>query len=297
MSRSFDCLVDPRSLSSRYMPRSAERGYWLARLAATGSTAELDSFDVDANGCVRVRIVQDVRNSVLPRPFGKLYPRGLEVAQGQTWTLDGGARVRGEVLTEARGALGSGLSMFVMAPAHDGDRSSAREPRLQGPAHRWPTRELLRSPDGRSNPRAAALHHEVDRKSTPDALHPAVGAGSCSGFIERRPWVVSHGTLAQARRPTAVTLSFACEPVAQTRCPGTTQCLPTTKAAAPPSQARLQSSETAAVVRRCKCDSELLTSAAWLLRREDARRGLPRGCSRQHASDQLSATARSRCAG
>ena len=67
-------------------------------------------------------LVESSVNSVLPRPFGKLYPRGLEVAQGQTWTLDGGARVRGEVRTEARGALGSGLSTFVMAPAHNGAR-------------------------------------------------------------------------------------------------------------------------------------------------------------------------------
>lgn len=121
MSRSFGCSVESSVTVQQLHAAFSERDYWLARLAAYGSTAELESFAVGANGCVRVSIVQDVRNNLLPKPIGKIYPGGLEVVQGQVWTLDRGARVCGEVRTAARGALGSGLSRLVMVPARDGE--------------------------------------------------------------------------------------------------------------------------------------------------------------------------------
>jgi hypothetical protein len=122
MSRSFGCSIESAITVEQIRAAFSDQTYWLARLAAYGSTGELESFDVGANGCVRVTVVQDLRNILLPRPFGKLYPRGLEVVQGQTWTLDRGEHVRGEVRTEARGARGYGLGTLVMTPAHDGGR-------------------------------------------------------------------------------------------------------------------------------------------------------------------------------
>jgi hypothetical protein len=122
MSRSFHCSVESSVTVQEIHTAFCERDYWLARLAAAGGAADLDSFDVGTDSCVRVVIVQGVRNNLLPKPFGRLYPLGLEVVQEQTWMLGRDARICGEVRTEARGARGSGLGTLVMAQTRDGAR-------------------------------------------------------------------------------------------------------------------------------------------------------------------------------
>jgi hypothetical protein len=119
MSRSYGCSIESTVSVQQIHAAFCERSYWLARLAAY-SAAELGSFDVGADGSVRLTIVQDLRHAALPGPFGKLYPRDLELVQGETWTLDRSSAVRGEVRTEARGAPGSGRGTLVMIPARHG---------------------------------------------------------------------------------------------------------------------------------------------------------------------------------
>jgi hypothetical protein len=122
MPKSFDCTVES-SISIQQMHAAySELDYWLARLAPHNDTVELRSFDVDASGAVRITIVQDLRHLVLPAPFGRLYPRGLELVQSETWTVDGGTKVCGEIHVQARGAPGSGRSTVVLVPTQNGER-------------------------------------------------------------------------------------------------------------------------------------------------------------------------------
>jgi hypothetical protein len=122
MARSFDFSVESSvSVEQIHSAFSAE-DYWLARIAAFGGTGRLESFAVGVNGSVRVVIVQDLRNDLMPGFFAKLYPRDLAVVQDETWTLIDRGSVRGEVSTAARGAPGSGSGTLVMVPAADGSR-------------------------------------------------------------------------------------------------------------------------------------------------------------------------------
>lgn len=120
MSKSFDISVESSVSVQQIHAAYCERDYWLARLEPHSDTIELRDFDVDASGTVRATVVQDLRNAVLPPPFGKLYPRGLELVQRETWTVDRGVAVRGEVNVKAHGAPGSGRSVVVITPSRDG---------------------------------------------------------------------------------------------------------------------------------------------------------------------------------
>lgn len=120
MSRSVDFSVECSISVEQIRAALCEEDYWLARLAAYGGIGKLDSFAVAPDGSARVVVIHDVRNSLLPKPFAKLYPGDLEVVQRETWSLVGGRGVRGQAHIEARGAPGSGRSTVVMAPAPNG---------------------------------------------------------------------------------------------------------------------------------------------------------------------------------
>jgi hypothetical protein len=122
MPRSFDCSVESSVSVEQIYGAFSEEDYWLARLAAYGGNGRLDSFDVGAGGVVQLVVVHDLRNALLPKPFGKLYPRDLEIVQDETWRLVRGVGVCGEVRTEARGIPGSGVGTVMMAPADNGSR-------------------------------------------------------------------------------------------------------------------------------------------------------------------------------
>ncbi|BBY43567.1 DUF2505 domain-containing protein [Mycolicibacterium celeriflavum] len=122
MSRRFECSVESSVSLQQIHAAFSERDYWLENIAPHSETTELDSFTVDPNGDVRLRVVQDLRNAVLPGVLAKLYPRGLELVQDETWILDRGEEVRGEVHVHARGAPGSAHSTVVMVPTHNGER-------------------------------------------------------------------------------------------------------------------------------------------------------------------------------
>jgi uncharacterized protein DUF2505 len=122
MARSFDFSVESSVSVVQIHAAFADEDYWLARIAAFGGTGRLDSFAVGVDGSIRVVIIQDLRNDLMPGFFAKLYPRDLAVVQDETWTLVDGGLVRGEVSTAARGAPGSGSGTLVMVPARDGSR-------------------------------------------------------------------------------------------------------------------------------------------------------------------------------
>ena len=117
MPRSFEFSVESSVSVEQIHSAFSEEDYWLARLAAFRGSGRLDSLTIGTGGSVHVVIIQDLRQDWLPGLFAKLYPRGLEVVQNETWSLISGGLVRGEVSTTARGALGSGLGTVVLAPA------------------------------------------------------------------------------------------------------------------------------------------------------------------------------------
>jgi hypothetical protein len=122
MSRSFDFSVESSVSVEQIHGAFSEEDYWLDRLAAYGGKGTLDSFDAGPGGVVQLVVVHDLRNALLPKPFGKLYPRDLEIVQDETWSLVRGVGVCGEVRTEARGIPGSGVGTVMMAPSGDGSR-------------------------------------------------------------------------------------------------------------------------------------------------------------------------------
>lgn len=122
MTKTFDCSVESPVSVQQIHAAYSDRNYWEARLSPHKEMVELRSFDVDASGTVRATVVQDLRNAVLPPPFGKLYPRGLELVQSETWTIDQGDTVRGEIRLKAHGAPGSGRTSVLIAPSRNGER-------------------------------------------------------------------------------------------------------------------------------------------------------------------------------
>jgi hypothetical protein len=115
MSREVDFEVESAIGVEQIHAAYSEADYWVSRLAAYGDNGRLDAIDV-VDGSVHVVTVQDLRTALLPKPFGKLYPRDLAIVQDQTWTLVDG-ELHGQVRIEARGAPGSGRSSVVLAPA------------------------------------------------------------------------------------------------------------------------------------------------------------------------------------
>ena len=122
MPRSFDFSVESSVSAEQIHAAFSEEDYWLARLAAFGGVGRLDSLTIGTDGSARVVIIQDLLHDWLPGLFAKLYPGDLEVVQNETWSLIGGGMVRGEVITAARGAPGSGLGTVLMAPDQNGSR-------------------------------------------------------------------------------------------------------------------------------------------------------------------------------
>lgn len=120
MPKSFDCVVESPVSIQQIHAAYRERDYWEARLAPHKEMVELRSFDVDESGTVRATVVQDLKDAVLPPPFGKLYPRGLELVQSETWTVDHHAAVLGDIRVKAHGAPGSGRSRIVITPSGNG---------------------------------------------------------------------------------------------------------------------------------------------------------------------------------
>lgn len=124
MARSFSCEVESPLSVEQMHTAFLERDFWQARLEDTGGGVVLESFELREDGSVRVVIAQQVAGSVLPGPFGKRYPRGLEVVQGQTWSLGTGQKLLGDVRTEARGVRGSGRGRLELATPRDDGKVS-----------------------------------------------------------------------------------------------------------------------------------------------------------------------------
>jgi Protein of unknown function (DUF2505) len=120
MPRSFDFSVESPARVEQVVSAFAEEDYWLARLAAFGGVARLDSLIVGKDGTVTVAIVADGRPEGVPGLIAKLYPLEWKIVQTETWSPIDGGRVRGEVSITTHGAPGSGHGTALLVPAQNG---------------------------------------------------------------------------------------------------------------------------------------------------------------------------------
>jgi Protein of unknown function (DUF2505) len=119
MSRKIDFEVESTISVEQLHAAYSEADYWVARLANYGGNGRLDEIDV-SDGRVRVVTIQDLKSSLLPKPFDKLYPRDLKLVQDAVWTLESAEGLRGESHMEARGARGSSRSTVLVTPSSGG---------------------------------------------------------------------------------------------------------------------------------------------------------------------------------
>jgi hypothetical protein len=122
MPRSFDLLAESAASVEQIHSAFGDQGYWLARLAAFGGSATLDSLTVDPDGTVRVSICQDLARDLLPGILAKFYRRDLKILHDETWTPIGERQIRGEISVATSGAPGSGFGTALLTPAQNGSQ-------------------------------------------------------------------------------------------------------------------------------------------------------------------------------
>ena len=122
MPRSFDFSIESPASVEQIHSAFTEEDYWLARLAASGAIAKLDSLIIGTDGSVAVVVVQDARDQVLPTLVAKFYPRNWQVVNKETWSPIGDGLVRGEVSIASHGAPGSGFGTALLEPRQNGSR-------------------------------------------------------------------------------------------------------------------------------------------------------------------------------
>lgn len=124
MSRSFDGLTESPATVEQIHAAFSREEYWRARIAvgAAADCTTLDTFTVDADGRVTVRVTQHLGPQLLPGLVAKVVPGDLKLVQSETWTPDADRQVRGEIKVSASGGLGSGRAETRLRPVGDGSQ-------------------------------------------------------------------------------------------------------------------------------------------------------------------------------
>lgn len=94
--------------------------YWQDRLTEYGKgSITLDRLDVDEQGTVRVKTVQDMRHDALPTLIAKAIPSDLRVFREETWRVVGD-QLQAEVAMHTTGAPISGTGTAGLTPTAEG---------------------------------------------------------------------------------------------------------------------------------------------------------------------------------
>lgn len=126
MPRSFDLQFDSPASVEQVHGAFCERDYWVARLEHFGGTATLDSLVVDADGAVRVVVVEDLRHGALPGLLTTFYRGDLNITTTEVWTPIGGGQVSGDIDVVVNGAPGSGRGSATLARSGSGSQMTLR---------------------------------------------------------------------------------------------------------------------------------------------------------------------------
>lgn len=121
MPRSFEVSVCSPASVGDVLGAFGDEGYWLARIAAAGTSTSLDDLIVDQDGAVTVVTTQDLRNDALPRLLAAFYPSDLEIRGTETWTPCGEV-VRGDITMSVTGAPGAGYGEGLLTRSGAGSR-------------------------------------------------------------------------------------------------------------------------------------------------------------------------------
>lgn len=120
MPRPFDVSTPSPATVDQVHAAFADEDYWRARLLEYGGgTIALDRLDVDAQGTILVKTIQDMRNDTLPSLIAKAIPSDLKVFRAETWRFDGDG-LSADVVIHATGAPISGTGTAGLSPIADG---------------------------------------------------------------------------------------------------------------------------------------------------------------------------------
>lgn len=120
MPRPFDVSTPSPATVDQVHAAFADEDYWRARLLEYGGgTIALDRLNVDAQGTILVKTIQDMRNDTLPSLIAKAIPSDLKVFREETWRV-AGAGLHADVAIYATGAPISGTGTAGLSPIADG---------------------------------------------------------------------------------------------------------------------------------------------------------------------------------
>ncbi|MGE2692123.1 DUF2505 domain-containing protein [Mycolicibacterium pulveris] len=122
MPRSFEGQTESPASVDEIFAAFGRTDYWLARLATSDATAELDSLVVDPDGTVSVHLTQFLGRQLLPASVSKFIPGEVKLLHSETWRPEGDGEVRGQITVAISGGLGSCRAKTWLAPTADGSQ-------------------------------------------------------------------------------------------------------------------------------------------------------------------------------
>lgn len=123
MPRSFEGQTESPVSVEQIHAAFGSAEYWLARLATSDATAELDSLVVDPDGTVHVHLTQYLGRQLLPASVTKFIPGEAKLLHTEMWRPNGDGEVRGQINATISG-LGTCRAKTRLAPATQGSQLS-----------------------------------------------------------------------------------------------------------------------------------------------------------------------------
>ena len=131
-----------------------DAGYWRDRLAEFGGDSiRLDSLLVRDETLI-VSTTQDLRNDVLPGLIAKAVPGDLNVLREETWHLNDGGALHGDVVMTTSGAPISGAATALVSPTSAGSvlrftgSVQMKVPLIGGPIEKYISTQIAREIPG-----------------------------------------------------------------------------------------------------------------------------------------------------
>ncbi|MCH9729017.1 MAG: DUF2505 domain-containing protein [Actinomycetia bacterium] len=124
MPRSFDMAAEYESTVEQVHRAFSDEKYWLVRLGDSGSDeATLDTFDVGAEGGIRIATTQTLRAHRLPAVVTQFHRGDLSFLREETWTPMVDGRATAVVVGTIPGAPARLIGHTVLAPEISGPGS------------------------------------------------------------------------------------------------------------------------------------------------------------------------------
>lgn len=120
MPRPFDVATPSPATVEQVQAAFASENYWNDRLLEYGAgSITLECLDVDADGTVLVKTIQDMRHDALPTLIARAIPSDLKVFRQETWRRVG-PNLDADIAMHTTGAPISGTGTAGLTPTADG---------------------------------------------------------------------------------------------------------------------------------------------------------------------------------